>query len=280
MKTRLRALAATGAAAMLAGLAVPAAAHAGVPKHATNAQLTTALVRQILADAPTLSGSHRHSTSPDPRLRHGFAGGAHVIDRHSWWTAHRTPAQVRHAFHRKLVAHPRLAGLVFRNTYGFGSSGGVRGDGYTAHRVRYAVNILFEVTTVAVHGHTAYRLDARASWAWPKNKYDHITSPTRAIVSINKPHSGFVLVVGARIASRLARIVNHLPTFPPGAMACPATFRPNNDVLRFRTPKGPVVVRVQAAGCRSVTIRAGSHHGRTLQDAHGRLNYAVRHLLG
>lgn len=284
MKTPLRALAVASSAAMIAGLIAPTAANAaaaGVPKHATNAQRTAALVLKILDDAPTLAGADRHNTAPDPRLRGaGTGGGAHVIDRHSWWTTDRSPAQVRHAFHRKLVAHPRLAGLVFRNSFGFGSSGGVRGDGYTAHRLSYAYDIDFEVTTVAVNGGTAYRLDAQAAWAWPKNKYDHITAPTRAIVVVNKPHSGYAFVVGAHKAMRLAGIVNHLPTYPAGAIPCPLQRPHDNDVLRFRTPKGTVVVRVQATGCEKVTIRVGSHHGRALQDADGRLNRVVRHLAG
>jgi hypothetical protein len=283
MKALLRVLALTGGTAILAATALPAAAQpTSNGSHPTNRQQTIALVRQIMADAPALAAAVRHDSAPDPRLRHGTGVGfaAHNVDRHTWWTIDRKPAGVRRAFHAKLAKHPRLAGLAFRSSYGFASSNGIRGDGYSAHRVSYAAGISFEVTTVKIAHGTAYRIDARAVWSWPKNAYDHVTSPTQADVFVNRPHGGYGIIVGAHLARRLARIVNHLPTFPPGAMPCPADRPHDNDVIRFHTAKGTVVVHVQATGCRRVTIRVGSHHGRALQDAAGRLNRTVRHLAG
>jgi hypothetical protein len=281
MSAPMRVLAIAGGAALLAVTAVPAVGHPSQgQRQLTNRQRTTALVRQIMADAPTLHAAVQHDSAPDPRLRHGISSAAHAVDRHTWWTINRSPAQVRHAYQIRLARHPRLAGLAFRSAYGFASSDGVRGDGYSARRVSYASGVSFEVTTVKTARGTAFRLDARAAWSWPKNAYDHVTHPTSATVIVNLPHGGVGTIVDAPGARHLARIVNGLPTYPAGALPCPADRPRDNDVIRFHTGHGVVVVHVQASGCRRVTIRVGSYGGRALQDAAGRLDRAVRRLVG
>jgi hypothetical protein len=216
-------------------------------------------VTDLLALLPVLPGAVPIDQPPVAALDQPFesAGTQNLVDQGRLWTAPGTVAQA--TAYLKAHARPRLVVSTVESSHG-GNAPAVSGvtfdpvDGYSSDAYSGLTGI---VTVVAYRGGVAVRADAQAAWLPERAAAEQIPADVTAVdVVVDRGTRAATVrrTLTGDAARSLARLVNALPTQPPGTRFCEAEVAGFIDVLTFRGSGSPIVVTAQVSGCASVQV--------------------------
>jgi hypothetical protein len=231
--------------------------------------------------------SEREPAGDGGTLRYAFSGPPatpDVVDYHHWWVVlGESPAAVL----QYIQAHPPRGG----RPGGSGSSGGparptVNGIGFTwpAEPGRLGTRWLVVEAVRLADGSTGVRADSQVVWIKPRPASEHIPAGSRRLVLTTSRFGRLIQgPIGVRSPAAIRHVVkllNALPAWQPGAIACPLDWGSQIRLVFYdgRKARPLAVARVDPSGCGLVELTIEGRRQPPLQGGFalaGRLSHAL-----
>lgn len=200
----------------------------------------------------------------------GPADTTNVVDDSVWWTVGEKPPDAL----AYIVSHAPPGTKASGNGFGRLSNG----VSYLFAQVAWpsVTNVLSQrgvvVEAVALpDGSTGLRADSQVVWITPRQPAEMIPAgASRLLVSVTDTNGRKLerpfLVTASRKIRRVVALLNSLPLFQPGVIACPADFygRLRLELYRRRAAPPIAVAVIDPAGCEDVGLTLGGVKQPTL----------------